>query len=277
MGKTIGCIIARTNSRRLAKKVLIKIDNKRLIEHIINRLKKAKNLDLIYMCTSIDPEDRILLEIAKENGIKAYAGSRKKVIDRMLNVAEMENADYVFRITGDNIFTDEIFLDKSIELIKKYKGDYCRVSNLPRGVTSEGFSVSKLRAIYNSIDPDQTEYLTYFIFFTENNLKKLILIPPKKFQKPFFSLTVDTPEDLERTRHIFKKLGDKKWIYYDDILDLHENEQIPYLVVNKNQEMKFPNNQLKLYKDYLEELDEMYKKCINIKLEEDFYEKYKYS
>ena len=275
MGKTIGCIIARTKSRRLPKKVLLKINNKRIIEHIIDRLKKAKNLDLIYMCTSIDKEDEILLEIAEKNGIKAYAGSREKVIDRMLKVAEIENADYLFRITGDNIFTDEIFLDNMIKLIKKYNAEYSRISSLPRGVSSEGFAVSALKDLYNSIDPNQTEYLTYFIFFAENNLKKLVLIPPKKFQKPFYSLTVDTPEDLERTRYIFKELSNKKRICYDDILDLHKKHQIPYFELNRNHEMKFPNNQLILYKEYLERLEEEYKKCINIQLEDDFYEKYK--
>ena len=42
-----------------------------------------RNIDEIYLCTSIDPDDKILLQIAKKNDINGYAGSRDEVIDRI--------------------------------------------------------------------------------------------------------------------------------------------------------------------------------------------------
>ncbi len=273
MPKTIGCIIARTNSRRLPKKVLRDIGNKKLIEHLIDRVKRAHNIDKIYLCTSVDPDDEILLSIAKENGIYGYAGSKEVVIDRMLNVAAFENADNVIRITGDNIFCDEIFTDKMIELHNKHKADYTRTTTLPLGVTSEIFSVSGLKKIYSSLDLDQTEYLTYYIFFSENNLRKLILYPPSIMKNPLFSLTVDTPEDFERTLFIMKHLKEKKVIYLDDILNLNKTTPIPYLEISRNIKINFPNNTKKIYGEYLEELEEKYKTCNIVKLEDDFYEK----
>ncbi|MFX0075982.1 MAG: cytidylyltransferase domain-containing protein, partial [Candidatus Hermodarchaeota archaeon] len=156
MPKTIGCIIARTASRRLPKKVLRTVDNKTLIEHLIDRVKRAQNIDKIYLCTSIDPDDEILLSIAKENEIYGYAGSREIVIDRMLDVADMEKADSVIRMTGDNIFCDEIITDKMIELHNQYRADYTRTTALPLGVTSEIFSVSGLKRMYSSLDLNQT-------------------------------------------------------------------------------------------------------------------------
>lgn len=275
MTKTIACIIARTNSTRLRKKVLINIGNKTLIEYIITRLKNARNIDEIYLCTSIDPDDKILLQIAKKNDINGYAGSRDEVIDRMLNVAEIENATDLIRVTGDNIFCDDIFIDKMIELHNEYKADYTRTGKLPIGVTAEIFSVNGLKTMYNNLDPKQTEYLTYYIFFRENNLKILVLIPPKMFREPFYSLTVDTPEDLERTLFILNNINNTKGIFLDDILSLHERNPIPFLEVDKNLQIKFPDNMKKSYAKYIEELEEKYENCINVELEEDFYAKNK--
>ena len=119
--KTLACIIARTHSSRLPKKVLRKIGDKMLIEHVIARTKMAKNIDDIYLCTSVDPHDAILLEIAEKNGIKAYAGSKDAPIERMLHVGMNDDVDNLIRITGDNIFCDEIFMDKLIETHKKKK------------------------------------------------------------------------------------------------------------------------------------------------------------
>ncbi|MFX1385280.1 MAG: cytidylyltransferase domain-containing protein [Promethearchaeota archaeon] len=275
MVKTIGCIIARTVSTRLPKKVLKKIKDRMLIEHIIQKMKRAKNIDLLYLCTSIDPEDKILLDIATTNGIKSYAGSREIVIDRMLNVAEIENADTLVRITGDNIFCDEIFTEKLIDLHHKYKSDYSRVKSLPIGVTTEIFSVKGLKNLYNELDPKQTEYLTYYVFYGENNLKKLISHPPKKLQKPFYSLTIDTPEDFERTLFIFNHLNYQKGIFLDEIFDLNEKNPIPSFKIDKEMLIKFPNNMKIKYSQYLKKLEEKYNNCINIELEEDFYEKNK--
>jgi len=274
MEKIIGCIIARTSSRRLPKKVLRKINDKMLIEHLITKIKKAKNIDLIYLCTSMDPEDEILLKIAEKNGIKSYAGSRDIVIDRMLNVADITDADNLVRITGDNVFCDEIFIDKMIELHNEYNADYTRTASLPLGISAEIFSVKGLIEMYDNLDPDQTEYLTYYVYFKENNLKKLVLYPPKKFQKPYYSLTIDTPEDLERTLFILEHLK-KKTVYLDDILELNEKVKIPHLEINKDTQIKFPHNKKKFYGEYLQELNQEYKKCIVHNLIEDFYEKNK--
>ena len=275
MKKTVGCIIARTFSTRLPKKVLRKLVDESLIEYIIDKSKRVKNFDSLYLCTSIDPEDKILLEIAEKKGIKGYAGSRDIVIDRMLNVAKIAKADNVVRITGDNVFSDEIFIDKMIELHNEYNADYTRTTSLPLGISAEIFSVKGLLNMYDSLDLQQTEYLTYYVFFSENSLKKLILYPPMQFQEPYYNLTVDTPADFKRTQYIFENLKEKKRIDLDDIIKLSKRVDIPNLKIHSEMKIKFPNQQTKLYKEYLEELEEQYKNCITVYLEDDFYEKYK--
>ena len=237
--KTIACIIARTNSKRLPLKVLKIINEKSMIEHIIENLKGIKDINNIYICTSTNEEDIILKDVAKKNNVDFYAGSEKAVIERMLDVAKIENADNVIRITGDNIFTDRYFL---IEMLKQHQlndMDYTRTEYISIGVTAEIIKTSALENCYSSIDPDKSEYL-FLYMFNPNKYKCLVLIPEEKYQNPFSSLTVDTENDWERTEFIFQELQEP--ISYIDIINLNKRKKIPYFEIDKNINIKLPDD-----------------------------------
>ena len=65
MTKVVACIIARTNSTRLPKKVLRSVGSYVLIEYLAEKIKKSKLVDEIYLCTSTEENDKVLLDIAK--------------------------------------------------------------------------------------------------------------------------------------------------------------------------------------------------------------------
>lgn len=271
--KTVACIIARTNSKRLPRKVLKKINNKCMIELLIERIKKAKNIDDIYLCTSVDIEDKLLVDIANKNNIKAYQGSRESVIDRMLDVAKIEKANNVIRITGDNLFTDFIYLDEMINEHNKNQFDYTRTEFLSIGVTAEVINVIALKDCYNIIDPHKSEYLFLYMFNPEK-YKCGVLIPPKNQRNEFSSLTIDTPEDWERTLYIYNNIS-KSIINYLDILNLNEKNDIPFFSINKEMLIKLPDNEKITYRDFREKIKKKIDKANKIYLEEDFYLKIK--
>lgn len=271
--RTVACIIARTASTRLPNKVLREINGKKLIEYIIEKMKNVGNLDVIYLCTSVDDDDQILLDIAKENGIKSYAGSRKSVIDRMLDVAKIENADNVVRVTGDNVFTDEFFLDRMIEEHNNHPMmDYTRTEYLPLGVTAEVINVSALKRCYEMIDPKKSEYLMLYMFNPEE-FNCQVLIPEESLMAEYSSLTVDTHEDFERTEFLIDRLYKHNRLYYDDIIKLNKKIRIPYFNIDKNLLVKMPNNNAITYAEFRSSI---IKQRINISkkvvLEVNFYE-----
>ena len=239
--KTIGCIIARTSSTRLPQKVLKKISDKMLVEYIIEKCKYVSNLDEIFLCTSIDEDDEILLNVAKNNKILGYAGDRDSIISRMLDVAELEGADNVVRITGDNIFTDEIFLETMIDEHIKNSCEYTRTEYLSLGVTAEVIDVDALKRCHNSINPKKSEYLLLYLF-DPNKYECQVVIPEKKLWNPYSSLTVDTQEDFERSKYIIDKLYINKRVFYDDIIELDRKNPIPYFRLGPNLPVKLPNN-----------------------------------
>jgi spore coat polysaccharide biosynthesis protein SpsF len=141
MPKTIACIIARTGSSRLPKKVLKKVtEDHSMIGYIIERVKMAKLVDEIYICTTQEKEDDLLEETASDYGVNIYRGSTDEVIERFMGVGRLTEADYLIRITGDNVFTSYEYLDQEIEFIIREDLDYVRLINVPLGATAEVMS-----------------------------------------------------------------------------------------------------------------------------------------
>ncbi|WP_082223189.1 cytidylyltransferase domain-containing protein, partial [Methanoculleus sp. MH98A] len=245
--KIIGCIIARTWSKRLPKKVLRDIHGKTMIEHLIDNIKKVPNIDDIYLCTSSHPDDRILLKIADNNGIIGYAGSEQSPIDRMLDVISTEKASHVVRITGDNVFTDAVFLKKMMEEVSKNnKIEYSRTEYLPLGLTAELMESDALKRCYYSLEPEKSEYLMLYMF-NPQEYQCQVIIPEAALQAEFSSLTVDTYDDFERTRYIMDHLSDRSGIYYDDVLKLHHQKSIPHFEISQDMIVKLPDGKVSSY------------------------------
>jgi len=114
-------IIGRLKSTRLPKKILLDIHGKPVIYHMIQRLKLSTKIDTIILCTSINPQDKPLEKIAKDNDIECFLGDPDDVLLRMLNAAEKFNLDYILTITADCPFVDPFYADKIVE--KYLEGD----------------------------------------------------------------------------------------------------------------------------------------------------------
>jgi len=257
--RNIACIIARTNSTRLPQKVLADVNGRKLIEHIIDRVKLVNGIDEIYIATSKDPNDRILEEIAKAKGIKVYFGDENSVIDRMLDIAEIEDAANVIRITSDNIFTDQEILESTLIAHNKFNMEYTRAEFLSIGTTAEVIDVQALKRCYQMIDPNKSEYLFYYIF-DPANFRTLVLIPSdKELWQEYTSLTVDTELDLYRTKFIYDHIEELNPTYRE-IVQLHKRVTIPYFEIDKTSRIKLPDRDNMDYQSF--------RKIINQRIEQ---------
>ncbi|RLB70624.1 MAG: hypothetical protein DRH04_03260 [Deltaproteobacteria bacterium] len=257
---TVACIIARTNSTRLPRKVLKKINNLSMIEIIIKRIKKCREVDSIYVCTSTEPDDRVLLEIAAAQGIKSYAGSPDAVIERMLSVAEMAGADNLVRITGDNIFTDQAYLDIMISCHRQQQAEYTRTEYLPIGVTAEVMSSEALARCAAAIPVEYTQYLMLYMFQPER-YRCLVLKPEDEHCHPSWSLTVDTPEDWERTEEIILQAG-TPMASYAQINRICSTGEIPSLIYEAGAQVNFPAGIQLCYQSFRMEMEQRITRAI---------------
>ncbi len=224
--KFIVTITARMKSKRLPLKVMRYIKGKPMIEHQIDRIKLAKLPSKVVMCTSINPQDNVLIDVAEKKKIPWIRGSKKDVLKRLYRAAEKHSADYVISVTADNPLVDEKYIDKMIETFKKTKADYISCMHLPLGVYPFGFKVKALEKVLNSKDENDTE--CWGKFFEENKKFKIIEMEVEpEMNHPELRLTVDYPQDLDLIKKIFDK-------FYVDKNNFEIKKVIEYLLKNKD-------------------------------------------
>lgn len=237
--QTIACIIqARTGSKRFPKKILTKIKNKTILEHIISFLKFSKYTDKIIIATSILKEDDIVEDIAKENGVAFFRGDENDVLSRYFYCAKKFNIDIIVRITADNPLIDPEIVDTVIEEIVSGKYDY--VSNMikqtyPLGYLVEAMTFQTLKKIHVSkTDSENREHVTPSLRSNEEKFKIKNISTLKEFDRHEWRLTLDYKEDLKLIKIIFDKLfKPNEYIKYERVVELiDENNSL--LDINKN-------------------------------------------
>ena len=227
-------IQARLNSSRLNKKILLKIENKNLLEHLFSQLSYSTHIDKKIIATTINKIDDEIENFAKLQNITFFRGSPLDVLDRYYRCAKFFNLETIVRISGDAPLIDPSIVDKTIEYYKKNNFDY--VSNFfnrsyPIGTEIEIFSFKTLEKCWmNAKKSSEKEHVTPFIY----NNPELFKIGHIEYKKNISHLhwTVDQIEDFKFVELIFKKIK-KRPILMDDILELLENEP-ELLEINKN-------------------------------------------
>lgn len=199
---------ARIGSTRLPKKVLKKIEGKTILEHMINRVKAAKNLDDIVVATTVKKEDLQIVKLCAKLGISVFCGSEDDVLDRYYQAARLFKAEHIVRITSDCPLIDPQVIDKVIELYFKENADYATNTmpeTFPDGLDTEVFSFNTLKIAWvNAKLFSEREHVTPYIRKNPNIFKLVNL-------KCNFSLnnkrwTIDEPIDLKFIKIIYKNL-----------------------------------------------------------------------
>ena len=191
------CIVVRMKSTRLPKKAMLDIYGHPLIQRLLDRLSNEFDKQEICICTSDNPDDKVLIDLALENNISFVAGDELDVMSRLLTVALMHKTEILVRVTGDNPLTDPTIIRDMIEDHLRQGADYTFCDQIPRGSRSEVISSKCLQKIYQQLtDTKSSEYMTYMLK-RPDRLKVNQFIPKNhELIEPNLSFTVDTPEDF---------------------------------------------------------------------------------
>ena len=119
MNKPSIIIEARTSSRRLPKKTLMKICGLSTIELMIERVKRVKNINKIILATTNKKCDIELVEIAKKQGIDFFCGSENDVLSRVLKAAQKFSVDLIISLQGDSVLIDPKCVDEALSFFFK--------------------------------------------------------------------------------------------------------------------------------------------------------------
>lgn len=214
---TVCAIIqARMGSERLPGKVLMEIEGKPILEHIIDRLQTSKMVNSIIVATTSKKKDKPIVRLAEKCCVDYFIGSEEDVLERYVKAAEKSGANTIIRVTSDNPLIDITSLDYMIKVHIDEQLDYTfNVNDSGRHVYSDGIviglgtevvsAVALKKACVLAKEGYQREHVTIFIEEHPELFKIRHIGAPRALQNSKLRLTVDTVEDLELMRKIYSK------------------------------------------------------------------------
>ena len=227
--KVSAIVQARMDSKRLPGKVLLKIRNKTILEHVVLRLKKSKNIDEVIVATSNHKNDIKIINLCKKKNFKYYSGSKNNLVNRYLEAAKKYHCKNIVRITADCPLIDPNVIDEIIEIYKKSSYELVSLyGEFPDGLDASIVSLEALKKIKKYAKKNyEKEHIFQAVY---NNPKKFKFLDYEKFSGlDKLRLTLDEPKDLELISKIFDYLN-KDFFTINDILNLFsKHKDLPKL------------------------------------------------
>lgn len=244
----IGLVTVRTSSTRLPNKCLLPFGQGNVISHVVKRAISYGMRPII--CTSIDPSDDILENIARELNVECFRGSMKNKLKRWLDCTEEFDIEYFHTIDADDPFFDGDEMIESLELLKSQNFDVvCPTESSSLGGASVGYSLTSdivKKALAGVDDNADTEMMWYYLEKIDGI--NMTMLPDVRNTNLKIRLTLDYSEDFWLLSSLVRILGndaDRKDIdrFFSD------NPQMYKINYFRNQEWKAAQETKILKKD----------------------------
>ena len=223
--KVLAIVQARYDSTRFPGKVLKKINNKPILEIIIKRLSRSRNISKIIVACSNNKNDIKIINLCKKLKIDFFAGSENDVLERFYKASLKFKGSNILRITADCPLIDYKIVDKIINNFFLENVDYA--SNIdpptfPDGLDAEIFTFNALEKAHKKAkrEMDREHIRPYML--KNKNFKKHNLSNNKDYSS--IRLTVDEPEDLNVIKNIFSNFKNNLFFFFFVIINLHQKK-----------------------------------------------------
>jgi spore coat polysaccharide biosynthesis protein SpsF len=225
MNKRVVLIIqARMGSTRLPEKSMMDLAGAPLVGRILERVKRCQRIDEIVLAIPDTHTNRVLGDMGRDYGVSVFAGSENNLIERYYQAAIASSADVIGRFPADNATPEPKEIDRIIDhhLSLGRRGFSSNLtvindSGYPDGIGAEIFDFSLL-ADARERQPDHRKrehvHLNFFDYSTQRPVDEnwcpisTVMCPPE-FRRPDLVLDVNTQEQYEFMRHLYKDLYPK--------------------------------------------------------------------
>jgi spore coat polysaccharide biosynthesis protein SpsF len=212
--RVVAIIQARMGSKRMHGKLLAEIDGETVLAHTIKRVKKVKLIKDIVVAVTTDPADEAIIKEAAKLKVSAIIGDPEDILGRFRTAARIMRAESIVRINADDPLISSEIITRLINLRKKYNYDYVCMEDLPAGTGAEVLTVRTLVMLDRKTTLQRhREDVTLYLRENPGEFNSKFINAPINFKRPDYRLTVDTVEDLEFIREIYKRLPDKKYAF----------------------------------------------------------------
>lgn len=206
--RTAIIVQARKGSSRLPGKVLQKLGDRTVLEHVIGRLRMVENADMVVVATTTLPADDEIVTLAESAGAIVFRGDEHDVLGRYLGAARAVDADVILRVTSDCPLIDPALCAAVIKARADTRADYAS-NNMPRlfphGLDCEAFTRAALEhAASDATETYDREHVTPWLRRNPDLQRTNVVGPgwPANQQR----WTLDYPGDLEFFTRLFAEL-----------------------------------------------------------------------
>lgn len=249
MLKTVAIIQGRMGSSRLPGKVLAQIAGQSMLQHVIERARRARTVEAVVVATSSDPADDPIADFCASLSAPCTRGSLHDVLDRYYQTAQAQHAGVVVRITADCPMIDPELIDATVKLVTASRApnqvDFAAnrlpppfQRTFPIGLDVEVCTFAALqRAWQESSETFHREHVMPYLYqdvsLSRADAHLSTGVSPRGFniavlnhQPDYGSLrwTVDTPADLIFVREVFARLGGNPGFHWAAVLELLQQE-----------------------------------------------------
>ena len=175
-----------------------------MLEHCIERLRVASDLQVI-LATTTRGEDDCLEREGHRLGVAVVRGPTDDVLGRFLLVASKFSLTDVIRATADNPAVDIGSPRRVLEVRRTTGADHVVESGLPYGTAVEAISTDALRRqAALASDAGDREHVTP-LMQRDPRFTCVRAMAPAVVCRPELRMTVDTAEDLQFVRDVFRR------------------------------------------------------------------------
>jgi len=218
--KIISIIQARCGSTRLPNKVLMPLQDKPVLEHVINRSNQSKTIEETFVATTINKPDLQIVNLCSDLNTRVFCGAEDDVLDRFFQLAKIIKPEHIVRITSDCPVIDPVVIDKVVNEHLCHGCDY--TSNTlekpyPDGEDVEVFTFEALKKAWTEARlASEREHVTPYIKNHSETfrLHKVLGEPWMHSQR----WCLDELKDFEFLKIIFQKLYPKDKSFGIDLI-----------------------------------------------------------
>ncbi len=221
--KVVALVQARMGSTRLPNKVMKPIGGIPMIELLLARLSKAKEVDQVVVATSVDDCNKPLVEHVRRLGYACEQGSERDVLDRFVQAGRAHQAEVVVRITGDCPLVDPGLVDDVVRRFKASGVQYFSNTNPPTYPDGLDIEVCTLRALEQASqetkEPFDREHVTPYL--RESGRFKTAAMRHRQ-DLSALRWTVDEPADFAVIEKVFQHFHPRTDFTWIEVLSMQQ-------------------------------------------------------
>ena len=217
-------ILCRYSSNRLPGKILLEINDKSILQYIIERLAPLGQSNVV-VATSTESSDDTIATFCTTWNIPVFRGDLNDVAQRFLDCACHFGFDYAVRINGDNLFTDAELICKLVGIAEKEGYEF--VSNVqgrtfPIGMSVEVVKVNKYATMISKFNEDKYhEHVTLYFYEHPSSIKAFFVRNEEMPSAAGIHLAIDEQADIHQAETLLNKMDKPHTAYsWKEIINL---------------------------------------------------------